>query len=160
MTLRRGLRRTLVAAVVTAALVGCGAEEEPTKKATPAATKPAAVPDELVGTWVRKLGPSNGDYGAGTYTVKLLADGSVEAYFAGSNTAKSCLTQKRCEVFTVEASAGKLSIPDTADCLSPGEYTYKVTRNMLKTKRAHDDCSSSNSERPRLFANATWRRQG
>jgi hypothetical protein len=162
MTLRCGLRRTLVAAAGTTAFVGCGSDEASTKKATPAATKAAAaaVPDDLAGTWVRTLTPPGPSYlDAGTYTLKVLADGNVEAYFAGSKPAKPCLTQELCEGFTVEARAGKLAIGETLDCVSPGDYTFKVTGDTLKTRQVKDDCGSTN-DRPQLFAGATWRRRG
>ena len=66
MNLRYGGTRmmTLVLVGAVSVLSGCGSGEESTKKATAAATKAASpVPDELVGTWVGRLGPSpNGNF--------------------------------------------------------------------------------------------------
>jgi hypothetical protein len=152
--------RTLAAGAGMVALIGCGSDEASTKKATPVTTKAAAaaVPAELVGTWVAKLAPlSSAHLEGGKYTMKMRADGSVEMYYPSGNTADECLTQKPCQTITVKASAGKLTIIESDDCPAPAEYSYKLEADKFTTKRVQDACYG---DRPRLYNGTTWRRQG
>jgi hypothetical protein len=167
MTLELGVApvRTLAAVVGVAALVGCGGSNEAANEnAKSAATKaPAtkaqsvAIPDALVGTWTRTIVNPTATYvAAGMHTMKLLADGTVEMYDPDANTKKECITQPYCSAWGLTARDGKLTVGTTVFCKDTGEYSFKVTRNRLTTKRVKDACAQ---DRPEFFAAATWRRQ-
>ena len=161
MTLQLGLGplRTFAAAVGVAALIGCGGSDETAKEtATPAATKAqAAVPDDLVGTWTRRIAARASTYvAAGLFTMKVLPDGSVEMYDPDANPKAECTSQQYCEQLRLTARDGKLIISATTYCGSSAEYSYKITGDKLVTDRVKDRCSQ---DRPQLFDGATWRRQ-
>ena len=162
MTLESGLGpvRTFAAAVGAAALVGCGGSDDTaTEKPTPAATKAqtAVVPDELVGTWTRRIPRrANSYYPPGKFTMKLLRDGSAEMFNPSADPADDCVAQSGCELLTFEARGGKLIVGEIFTCPGPGEYSYEIRGDELTTKRVGDDCTRA---RPQLFDGATWRRQ-
>ncbi|HWT25159.1 MAG TPA: hypothetical protein VN213_16775 [Solirubrobacteraceae bacterium] len=152
--------RTLAAAVVAAALVGCGGSNETADEGPkPASTgaRAAAVPDELVGTWTRTI--PRREYTqvpAGVFTMKVLPDGSVEMYEPGANPRKECITQPYCSPWALTVRDAKLTVGATVYCEGSGVYAFKVTRNSLVTKRVKDACSQ---DRPQFFDGAVWRRQ-
>jgi hypothetical protein len=151
---------TLAATVIVALLVGCGGEDQAaTDKAKAATTKaePAAVADELVGTWTRRVARRNHTFVTpGVFTMKVLRDGSVEMYDPDADVAVDCVSQMYCEGWALTARNGKLTIGETTFCTDPGNYSYEISSNRLATKRVEDACSQ---DRPQLFAGATWRRQ-
>jgi hypothetical protein len=155
--------RALAAAVAMLLWAGCGSEASSTEKATPAATKAAAVvPEELVGTWIGKLGTRPGgsvsQYPRGRYSMKILADGNVEMYTPSANPAKPCVEQEYCYTWSVKADdRGRLEISDTPDCSSSAEYSYRVKGEKLTTERVKDDCDG---ERPYVYnTGVVWSRQ-
>src|SRR4051812_3509871 len=123
MSLRCGLPGilTLVLASALWLLPGCGSETASPKSATAAATKAAApVPDELVGTWVGKLGPpptSISEYPPGSYTMKIHGDGTTDVFGPGADLANPCGTQKLCNSHSIEARGGQLTVGDTFSCV-------------------------------------------
>jgi hypothetical protein len=90
--------RALAAAVGMLVCAGCGSDASSTKKATPATKAAASVPEELVGTWIGKIGTRPGgsisQYQRGKYSMKILADGNVEMYTPSANPAKPCVEQE------------------------------------------------------------------
>jgi hypothetical protein len=168
MNRRFGVTRitTLLLAFAVSVLAGCGSETESTKKATSdataAATKAAApVADELVGTWVGRLGPpppgSSSEYAPGKlYTMKIHADGTTDVFEPGANLAEPCGTQKPCNSHSIEASGGHLTVSETFSCVDPAEYSYTLKGDRLTTTRVKDDCGA---ERTHLYDGTHWRRR-
>ena len=166
MNLRFGVTRitTLVLAGAVSVLSGCGSDTESTKtataNATAAATKAAApVADELVGTWVGRLGPpppGTSEYEPGLYTMKIHADGTTEVFLSGADLAKPCGAQKLCNSHSIEASGGHLTVGDTYSCPDSAEYSYTLEGDRLTTTRVKDDCGA---ERTHLYDGTVWRRQ-
>src|SRR4051794_23128389 len=108
----------LVGAVMV--LAACGSETPATKHATAAATHAAApVPEELVGTWIGKLGPATGssDYDPGRYTMVIHADGTTDVFRPGANLGKECSMQELCNSHSIEASGERLTVGDTYSCV-------------------------------------------
>ena len=153
---------TLVLAGAVWVLPGCGSETPSAKHATATATKTTApVADELVGTWVGRLGPlppgSSSEYVPGKlYTMKIHADGTTEVFEPGANLAKPCGTQKPCNSHSIEASGGHLTVSDTFSCGDPAEYSYKIEGDRMTTTRVKDDCGA---ERTHLYDGTVWRRR-
>jgi hypothetical protein len=153
-----------VLAGAISALSGCGSGTESTKKATAkataAATKAASpIPDEPVGTWVGRLGPSpNGtsEYEPGSYTMKIHADGTTDVFRPGADLAQPCGTQQLCNSHAIEASGGRLTVGDTFVCVDSAEYSYKIEGDRLTTNRVKDDCGA---EREHLYDGTVWRRR-
>src|SRR4051812_19388013 len=92
---------TLALAGAVWVLPGCGSETPSAKHATATATKTTApVADELVGTWVGRLGPpppgSSSEYAPGKlYTMKIHADGTTEVFGPGANLADPAVSKNR-----------------------------------------------------------------
>src|SRR5215218_9942900 len=165
MTRRFGVSpvRTFVAVVGVVAAVGCGASDEAApEKASPAAkASAAAVPEELVGTWTRTLSRKAsstiqvGEAAVSPYTfiIKVRRDGILDTYFPPSNADGACMADPECEAWEIRPSDGNIVIVNH-QCASPGEYSYEVTGNKLRTTRVKDDCPQYRQE---LFDGATWR---
>jgi hypothetical protein len=149
---------TLVLAGAVGVLSGCGSETPSAKHPTAAATTAASVADELVGTWVGKLGPpppGTSEYEPGSYTMKIHADGATEVFMPGANLASPCGAQKLCSSHSIEASGGHLTVGDTFSCPDSAEYSYKIEGDRLTTTRVKDDCGA---ERTHLYDGTVWRR--
>src|SRR5690348_11889297 len=106
-----GLTRVTPLAVAAAmvGLPGCGSDQASTNKVKPAATTAtAAVPDELVGTWLGRIGPrprgSLSEYPRGRYSMRILADGTVEMYLPDANPKEACIEQPYCYTWSVKAT--------------------------------------------------------
>ena len=162
MSLRCGVAgiTTLVLAGAMWVLPGCGSETPSAKRATAAATKTAApVADELVGTWVGRLGPpppGTSEYEPGSYTMKIHADGTTDVFAPGAKLANPCGAQKLCNSHSIEASGGHLTVGDTFSCAESAEYSYKLDGDRLTTTRVKDDCGA---ERTHLYDGTVWRRR-
>ena len=152
---------TLVLSGAVWVLPGCGSETPSGKRTTAAATKTAApVADELVGTWVGRLGPAppgTSEYEPGKlYTMKIHADGTTDVFTPGAKLAKPCGTQPLCTSHSIEANGGHLTVGDTFSCAGSAEYSYKIEGDRMTTTRVKDDCGA---ERTHLYDGTVWRRR-
>lgn len=154
----------LVVVAAMAATTGCGSEASSSEKVTDEAAKAGkraasvAVADELVGTWVTRLRRASTSYlDAGTYTLKVRKDGSVDVYYPRADVNEDCLAQQFCATHMIKASDGTLTILDTDDCHTPAAYSYTVTATKLRTKSASPE--SCHGDRPRLYDGSVFRRR-